>query len=68
MEYETVLGDTFDIIAFKHYGDEKLAINIIEANIEYANVIVFGSGVKLTIPEIESTSSTNLPPWKRSDS
>lgn len=65
MEYMTVLGDTFDKIAKLKYGDEKLAIHIIEANIEYSNVIIFGAGVKLKIPDIVVPRTSNLPPWKR---
>jgi phage tail protein X len=67
MEYRTVSGDTFDKIAKLKYGDEKLALNIIEANIEYANIIVFGAGVNLNIPDIVVNQTANLPPWKRGD-
>lgn len=65
MEYTTVLGDTFDSIAYKLYGDEKQAIRIIEANFEYADVVIFGAGTKLNIPEAEVVTNANLPPWKR---
>lgn len=65
MEYKTVSGDTFDIIAYKFYGNEKQAIKIIEANINYANIIVFGAGTELNIPDIEIAQTSNLPPWKR---
>jgi len=65
VEYKTVSGDTFDKIAYKFYRNEKQALNIIEANIEYANIIIFGAGVELNIPDIEIAQTTNLPPWKR---
>ena len=68
MEYITVSGDTFDRIAYKHYGDEKHAINIIEANIDYAGIVIFGAGVRLNIPDIEISQTSNLPPWKRGNS
>lgn len=67
MRYTTVLGDTFDMIAHKVYGDSKQAIHIIEANIEYANIIIFSGGISLKIPEIEIVSPISLPPWKRDD-
>lgn len=67
LEYRTVSGDTFDSIAYQIYGDETQAIHIIKANIEYANVIIFGGGTVLNIPEIEVISPANLPPWKRGD-
>lgn len=65
MEYRTVSGDTFDIIAHEIYGDAKLAVHIIQANIEYADIIIFEANIKLKIPEIDTTTSINLPPWKR---
>ena len=67
MKYETVSGDTFDIIAHKVYGDSKQAIHIIEANIKYAHIIIFSSGIELNIPEIEIIQPSTLPPWKRGD-
>lgn len=65
MKYSTVSGDTFDIIAHQMYGDAKLAAYIIEANIEYADIIIFEANVQLEIPKIDTTTSINLPPWKR---
>ncbi|WP_121614795.1 tail protein X [Virgibacillus halodenitrificans] len=65
MKYRTVSGDTFDKIAYDHYKDEKFAIHIMEANIIYANVLVFNAGVDLIIPDIDVTPTSNLPPWKR---
>lgn len=67
MKYSTVSGDTFDLIAYNQYGDEKMAIHIIEANIDYAHVVIFGAGTVLTIPSVDITPASNLPPWKRGD-
>ncbi|WP_209510552.1 tail protein X [Sedimentibacter acidaminivorans] len=69
IEYKTVSGDTFDSIAYKQYGNERQALDIIKANIDYANIIIFSEGIKLDIPDISGISSTNikLPPWKRGD-
>ncbi|WP_441423714.1 phage tail protein [Anaerobacillus sp. MEB173] len=68
MIYTTNSGDTFDKIALEKLNDEKLAGIIIEANIDYAHIVIFESGVKLTIPEPSEQQSTHLPPWKRGDS
>ncbi len=65
MIYETVLGDTWDIIAFKIYKDEKRAKELVEANLDYITVIVFSAGVKLHTPEVIKPLSENLPPWKK---
>lgn len=63
--YTTVSGDTWDYIAYKTLGDERLASQFIEANIEHVETVIFPAGVQLKIPEIEEPISTNLPPWKR---
>jgi phage tail protein X len=67
VKYTTISGDTFDKIAYEHYGDEKMAIHVIEANIKNSDVIVFGSGTVVTIPEVDITPASNLPPWKRGE-
>ncbi len=67
MVYETVSGDTFDLVALKTIGDEKAAKEIIQSNIEYAHVVIFESGIQLTIPEVAKNTTTNLPPWKSGD-
>lgn len=68
--YTTVLGDTWDIIAFKIWGKEKYAKELVEANLNYVETVIFSSGITLNIPEITTTVSdiTNLPPWKRGTS
>lgn len=65
MTYTTIQGDTWDVVAFKTLGNEMLMSRILEANIEYADITVFGAGVTLVIPEIEAAPSELLPPWKR---
>lgn len=65
MTYTTIQGDTWDVVAYKTLGDEMMMSRIIEANIEFADITVFSAGVTLVIPEIETTPSELLPPWKR---
>ncbi|HBF38074.1 MAG TPA: phage tail protein [Firmicutes bacterium] len=64
--YQTKLGDTFDGIAFTLLGDGKYTKELMEANPDYLNVVIFSGGVSLTIPDIESsgTTSSNTPPWR----
>lgn len=64
-EYTTMQGDTFDILALDAYNDEFKAHLIIEANPQYANILVFDAGVKLKIPIIEEEAAASLPPWRR---
>ncbi len=64
-EYETLQGDTFDMIALDFYNNEFLSSKIIEANPEQRTVLVFGAGIKLKVPVIEQQAASTLPPWKR---
>lgn len=70
MEYKTSSGDTFDSIAYKFFGHRRYTKNLMEANKNYLDVVIFSSGIKLNIPEISEENSTdsagdNLPPWRR---
>lgn len=63
--YTTVSGDTWDIVAYKAYGNEMYMDTLIKANIEYKDTYIFPARVVLTLPEIELTVSESLPPWKQ---
>ena len=63
--YTTVSVDTWDIVAYKAYGNEMYMDTLIKANIEYKDTYIFPAGVVLTLPEIELTVSESLPPWKQ---
>lgn len=63
-QYSTKQYDTFDKIAYELYGDENVASYIINANPEYANVIVFNAGVNLYLPKLERVETSTLPKWK----
>ena len=66
MVYTTVLGDTWDIIAFNIWGKEKYAKELVEANLKYVETVIFSAGVVLNIPSISITAdNSSLPPWKR---
>ncbi len=65
-EYTTISGDTWDNIAFKVYGNEKLAGLLIDANTKYIETVIFSGGIKINVPELQETQQeSNLPPWKR---
>jgi phage tail protein X len=63
--YTTVQGDTWDMIAYRIYGDELQMDKLIESNINHIDVVIFSAGVVLNVPEIEPTSTTEKPPWMR---
>ncbi len=65
-QYTTILGDTWDLIAFKTLGDEMHTHSLIESNLKYRNIVVFSAGVTLTIPDVKTTTTASgLPPWKQ---
>lgn len=65
----TVEGDTFDALALEFYNDEKQAWLIIQANLDYCDVLIFEAGVELKIPIVEFVSlPETLPPWRRESS
>ena len=64
MKYVTVQGDTWDIIAYKTYGNELLADKIMAANRELLGIFVFSAGTTVIIPEVEEEDDSELPPWR----
>ena len=64
-KYTTVQGDMWDLIAKRKYGTEKAMPVLLEANQQYADVVVFGAGIVLNIPEYEAPTPDTLPPWRR---
>jgi phage tail protein X len=64
--YTTNERDTFDLIAYRQYGNELLASLIIQENIRYADTLIFDAGVELQIPVInEQEVDESLPPWRK---
>ncbi len=59
----TQSGDTWDMIAFREYEDEKLMTTLIDANPDYRETIFFSAGIGINVPEIEKTSGVPAPPW-----
>ena len=66
--YTTAQGDTFDSIAFWLYGDEKYMKELIEANWDKADTLVFDSGVQLIAPDVYEDEDEDLPFWREEDS
>jgi len=65
LNYTTMAGDTWDILALDFYDDESKASLIIQANPQHSHVLVFPAGVQLKVPVIEESALETLPPWKR---
>ena len=61
--YKTEAGDTWDLIAFKLFGNENLMQELLEENIELSEIVIFPAGVELSIPEIEKDKKRGVAPW-----
>ena len=69
-KYTTIAGDTFDLVAYRAYGDSRHAPDIMAANSQYVDIAIFGAGVVLSVPDVEKASQeaadlNSLPPWRR---
>ena len=45
--YTTILGDTWDSIAYKLFDDSKSYNTLLELNPEYNDTVIFSAGVKI---------------------
>lgn len=64
--YKTILGDTWDSIALKVYGAEKLFPLLMEANPNEIGTLVFSADTVLNIPPIntELERVSNREDWR----
>lgn len=53
-KYVTVLGDTWDAVAKKVYGDERAADLLMRANPQKIMTLMFSDGEELTVPKREA--------------
>lgn len=61
-------GDTFDLLAFREYGDETLASLLAKENPDYADVLIFEGGEELRFPVLEIQQyAESLPPWRQAN-
>lgn len=65
LKYTTALGDTWDLIAYKMYGNERLMSVLIEANPQCRETVLFSADIVIQVPEVTTAATTSLPPWKR---
>lgn len=68
--YRTVNGDTWDLIAYKLFGQEKYYKELIRENLRLIDVSIFDSNVPIIVPtvvvntDISAINSSKIPPWK----
>lgn len=65
--YKTVQGDTWDIISKKVYQTENLMSQLMSANPELADIVIFPAGKEIQTPALifSDNALNNLPPWKK---
>lgn len=64
--YVTKQGDSYDLLALREYGEEKMAHHIINANPDLCDCVIFDAGITLQIPLLDTTDlPSTLPPWRR---
>lgn len=71
-EYICAAGEAFDLVSLKVYGDERYATDLMQANPEHCQNMIFKGGERLILPaiEIEETeddAENNVPlsaPWR----
>lgn len=65
--YVTVQGDTWDKIAYETLGSEYLLPILLESNSNHRKVVIFSGGIKLNIPDIDTSEFTERPVWLGED-
>lgn len=65
--YTTIQGDTWDLISHNLYGDEKYMRYLIQANWDYANVLIFKAGVIINVPDLPEEPDEDMPFWRDED-
>lgn len=63
--YTTIQGDMWDLIAKRLYNDEASLNVLLEANQQYADIVVFPAGIVLEVPKYTAPVTSMLPPWRR---
>jgi phage tail protein X len=63
--YQTIQGDTWDMIAKKVYGAEKHMDYLMENNFPLLDYFIFPAGITVATPELPVDSPDDLPLWRR---
>ncbi len=63
---KTIAGDTWDRLAKRAYGDEKMMDVLIQANPSQRMTAIFPAGATISVPEAEQAARSAPPPWRRS--
>ena len=65
-KYICLSGDTFDLIALAAYSEETMSSEIIQANPNYCDTLIFDGGEVLRLPVLKTVKTPDsVPPWRR---
>lgn len=65
-KYRPRNGEMWDSIAYKFYGDEKKATDIIAVNPLLADYVMFTGKEVINLPDnVETIDTSTLAPWRR---
>ena len=62
--YTTIQGDTWDLIAWRLFGEEKYMKHLMEANRAHVDTLVFSPGIALNVPELPEEAGEDVPFWR----
>ena len=63
--YQTIQGDTWDIIAKKVYGNEKYLDYLMANNFPLPDYFVFPTGVAVSTPALPVSVQDDLLSWRK---
>lgn len=63
--YITSQGERWDQIAWAFYKNPSMTAPLVQANPQYADRVIFESGLSLQIPILTASPPSTLPPWKQ---
>ena len=68
--YVTSARDTWDSIAYKRFGDEKYMQQLMQANWDLLDILVFPANQVILVPKIPISTENELdqPSWRNVDS
>ncbi|MCP3921910.1 MAG: phage tail protein [Desulfobacterales bacterium] len=63
--YTTKQGDMWDIIAYNILGSESYTSELMYANPDHTETVIFSAGTTLTIPEVTVEANQTVAPWDK---
>ena len=66
--YITKQGDTWDLMSYDIYGDEKYMRYLLEANWPLLDIMVFSSGTVINVPDLPEEADEDIPFWRSGNS